>query len=88
MWGREDAPVPVATGSVVAVAPPPRWVSFFLGVRLGVQCWQIPRMVRVCVCDSFVLYDLDGSVMLSARSRRSGSSCPCKWTSRVMNIME
>lgn len=49
MWGREDAPVPVATGSVVAVAPPPRWVSFFLGVRLGVQCWQIPRMVRVCV---------------------------------------
>ena len=37
MWGREDAPVPVATGSVVAVAPPPRWVSFFLGVRLGVQ---------------------------------------------------
>lgn len=50
--GREDAPVPVATGSVVAVAPPPtppRWVSFFLGMRLAVQCWQIPRMVRVCV---------------------------------------
>lgn len=46
--GGREAPVPVATGSVVAVCSSSSSLGFFLSWgAAGLQCWQIPRMVCV-----------------------------------------